>query len=137
MPHLSIWLIRAALIHLLLGFTIGALLLAHKGIPFAPMLWRLLPAHMEFLLLGWTLQLALGVAFWILPRFYTERPHAWLVWITLLLLNSGVLLVAVAPFVSTPWNLTLVGRLAEMGGVVTFVRHAWPRVKAIAFEGAS
>lgn len=137
MPRLSIWLIRAALIHLLLGFTIGALLLAHKGMPFSPQLWRLLPAHMEFLLLGWTLQLALGVAFWILPRFYTERPHAWLVWITLLLLNSGVLLVAIAPFVATAWPFTLVGRLAEVGGVVAFVLHAWPRVKAMTLEGAS
>lgn len=137
MPRLSIWLIRAALIHLLLGFTIGALLLAHKGVPFAPMLWRLLPAHMEFLLLGWTLQLALGVAFWILPRFYTERPRTWLVWITLVLLNSGVLLVAAAPFVATPWTLTLVGRLAEVGGVVTFILHAWPRVKAMALEGTA
>ncbi|MCB0080550.1 MAG: hypothetical protein KDE47_06455 [Caldilineaceae bacterium] len=137
MPRLSIWIIRAALTHLLLGFTIGALLLANKGFPFSPMLWRLLPAHMELLLLGWTLQLALGVAFWILPRFYTERPRAWLAWLTLLLLNSGVVLVALALFFPATWQLTLVGRLAEVGGVFAFVLHAWPRVKAMAFEPAT
>jgi hypothetical protein len=136
MPRLTIWMVRAALCHLLLGFTIGALLLAHKGIPFAGWLWRLLPAHREFLLLGWTLQLALAVAFWILPRFYTKRPRAWLAWVTLLLLNSGVLLVALAPLLPQPLNLTLWGRVAELGAVLTFALHAWPRVKAIAFEPA-
>ncbi|MEZ4614036.1 MAG: hypothetical protein R2867_00780 [Caldilineaceae bacterium] len=102
MPRLSIWLVRAALCHLFVGFTIGALLLAHKGIPFAPWLWRLLPAHMEFLLLGWTLQLAMGVAFWILPRFYTTRPRSWLVWLAWAALNSGVLLVALALYWPRP-----------------------------------
>lgn len=134
MPRLTVWMVRAALCHLLLGFTIGALLLAHKGIPFAPMLWRLLPAHMDFLLLGWTLQLALGVAFWILPRFGSRRPHAWLAWVTFLLLNSGVLLVALAPLVATSLHLALMGRLAEVGAVLSFALHSWPRVKAITLD---
>ncbi|HRW04708.1 MAG TPA: hypothetical protein P5121_06425 [Caldilineaceae bacterium] len=142
MPRLTIWMVRVALCHLFLGFTIGALLLAHKGIPFAPWLWRLLPAHMEFLLLGWTLQLAMGVAFWILPRFYTVRPRAWLAWSALILLNVGVMLVALAPLLPTPLlspivPLTLLGRGAEMMAVVAFALHAWPRVKAIALEGAN
>lgn len=132
MPRLSIWLVRCALIHLLLGFTIGALLLAHKGIPFAPWLWRLLPAHMEILLLGWTLQLAMGVAFWILPRFYTARPHTWLVWLALILLNCGVILVALSPFFSANVPVAALGRAAETAAVLAFACHAWPRVKAIA-----
>ena len=134
MPRLSIWLVRAALCHLLLGFTIGALLLAHKGIPFAPWLWRLLPAHMEILLLGWTLQLAMGVAYWILPRFYTARPRSWLVWLALLLLNGGIFLVAVAPLLDTVVPLALIGRAAELLAVIAFAIHTWPRVKAIALE---
>jgi hypothetical protein len=68
-PRLSCWFIRASLLYLAVGFTLGALLLVHKGIPLHPALWRMLPPHLECLLLGWTLQLALGVAFWILPRF--------------------------------------------------------------------
>ena len=68
MPHLSRLFMRAALVYLGFGFTLGALLLANKGIPFAPFVWGLLPAHIEFLLLGWFLQLAFGVAYWILPR---------------------------------------------------------------------
>ena len=63
MPRLSVWTIRAALVALGIGFLFGALMLANKGVPFDPSLWRLLPAHIELVLLGWTMQLALGVAF--------------------------------------------------------------------------
>lgn len=129
MPRLSMWMIRTALLHLLVGFTIGALMLANKGIPFSPFLWRLLPIHIEILLLGWTLQLAMGVAFWILPRFDTTRPRAGLAWTAYGLLNLGIGLVAVSVFwVSLP-ALLLGGRLVEAGAAVAFALHAWPRVK--------
>jgi cbb3-type cytochrome oxidase subunit 1 len=129
MPRLSVWMIRTALIHLLLGFTIGALLLANKGVLIDPFLWRLLPIHIEFLLLGWTLQLALGVAFWILPRFQNERPRSSLAWLAYILLNVGIGLVAISLiFVATPM-LVFYGRLAEVGAVAAFALHAWPRVK--------
>ena len=49
------------------------LLLWNKGVPISPYIWTLLPSHIEFLLIGWTVQLALGVAFWILPRWQTQR----------------------------------------------------------------
>src|SRR3972149_7028923 len=69
MPRLSRLAIRAALVYLLLGFTFGVLMLLNKGTPLASWAWRLLPAHVEFLLIGWTAQFILGVGFWILPRF--------------------------------------------------------------------
>jgi hypothetical protein len=122
-------MIRTALVHLLAGFTIGALLLANKGVPLHPMVWRLLPIHIELLLLGWTLQLALGVAFWILPRFGNARPRAGLAWVAYLLLNLGIGVVAASVFLVTVPALTFWGRLLEMGAVVTFALHAWPRVK--------
>lgn len=129
MPRLSIYLIRTALLHLLLGFTLGALLLANKGILIHPLIWRLLPIHIEILLLGWTVQLALGVAFWILPRFQNARPRAALAWAAYLLLNLGVALVTLSVFfLSTPL-LVFYGRLAEVGAVVAFALHAWPRIK--------
>jgi hypothetical protein len=55
MPRLSCWCLRASLLHLLVGFTLGALLLFHKGVPVHPAFWQLLPPHIECLLLGWTL----------------------------------------------------------------------------------
>lgn len=129
MPRLSIWMVRTALLHLLVGFTIGALMLANKGIPFYPPLWRLLPLHIELLLLGWTLQLAMGVAFWILPRFDTTRPRAGFAWAAYLLLNLGIGLVAASLFWVTLPVLLFGGRLAEVGAAVAFALHAWPRIK--------
>jgi len=132
MPRLSCWFIRAALLHLLLGFTLGSLLLWNKGLPLHPLIWRLLPAHMEFLLIGWTVQLALGVAFWILPRFGAVRTQAWLAWLAFGCINLGVWLVGVgAVWGVSPW-LTVSGRVFEAGAVVAFVLHIWPRIKPIA-----
>src|SRR6188768_3484649 len=41
MPRLSVWMIRTALIHLAIGFALGALLLAQRGMPLSPMIPRL------------------------------------------------------------------------------------------------
>ena len=43
MPRLSVWFVRCSFIHLFLGFTLGGLILANKGFPFAPWIWNLLP----------------------------------------------------------------------------------------------
>lgn len=129
MPRLSVWAIRIALLYLVLGFTIGALMLWHKGLPLHPVLWRLLPAHIEFLLFGWTVQLALGIAYWILPRFQSVRGNPVLVWLAIGLLNLGVWLVSVAPFMAAPGTASLYGRSAEIAAAVTFALHAWPRIK--------
>jgi heme/copper-type cytochrome/quinol oxidase subunit 1 len=133
MPRLSCWFTRAALLHLMGGFTLGALLLWHKGVPLHPQLWRLLPAHIEFLLLGWVLQLVLGVAYWILPRFQTTRRRPHLAWFAFIALNLGVWLVACAPFTGLlSDDLRLAGRVAEAAATVAFALHAWPRIKPAA-----
>jgi hypothetical protein len=130
MPRLSGWFIRAALIHLALGFTIGALMLANKGVRLHPAMLRLLPLHIEFLLMGWTMQLALGVAFWILPRFLVGRPRGneRIAWLAFGLLNSGVWLVALGSLLAAPAAFVLAGRLAEVGAAVAFGVHLWPRI---------
>ncbi len=130
MPRLSGWFIRAALVYLAVGFTLGAFLLANKGVPFAPGLWLVLPVHIEFLLMGWIVQLALGVAFWILPRFGQETPrgHERPVWLAFMLINLGIWMVAAGNMVGQPW-LTLMGRILETAGVAAFAAHAWPRIK--------
>lgn len=131
MPRLTIWMIRAALIYLLTGFTFGGLLLFHKGIPISAMLWSLLPAHIEFLLLGWTVQLVMGMAFWILPRFRRppRRGNTIFAWLAFGLLNLGVLVVGLGPLITTSPIATFAGRSAELAAALTFAAHAWPRVK--------
>jgi hypothetical protein len=133
MPRLSVWMVRLSLAHLAMGFTFGSLLLANKGIPFAPAVWSLLPAHMELLLVGWVVQLAMGVAFWILPRFGqgASRGDERLAWLAFGLLNLGVVLIAAQPVIRLAW-LPLAGRLAESGAALLFLLSQWRRVKPFA-----
>jgi hypothetical protein len=130
MPRLSIWFIRASLIYLFVGFLFGALILAEKGVSYYPSVWTLFPIHMEFLLIGWLIQLAMGVAFWIFPRFGMGLPHSRgnekLIWISFVLVNVGILTVALQHWF--PLGL-LIGRLCEVGGVISYAFGLWRRVK--------
>ncbi|HLF88002.1 MAG TPA: hypothetical protein VI451_03595 [Anaerolineales bacterium] len=132
MPKLSVWAVRAALLYLAAGFTFGALLLANKGVSFWPGSWRLFPAHIEFLTLGWTTQLALAVGFWIFPRFGRSRGNVTLAWVAFGLLNVGVLLVAAEGIFQTHPGLMFTGRTLEVAGAAAFLFHAWERIKPMA-----
>ncbi len=129
MPRLSVWTLRAALLYLLVGFTFGALMLANKGVPFWPRLWILLPVHVEFLLVGWMAQLALGMAFWILPRFPGgSRGREELALASIVLLNIGLLLAALQGFNAV---LLPLARLFQVGAGLLFALHAWPRIRPL------
>lgn len=130
MPPLSTYYVRLAFFHLACGFTIGALMLANKGVPFASWLWRLRPAHIELLILGWFVQFAFGVAFWITPRFWEEpvRGNVTGAWVALFLLNGGVWLVAIGTAMRWSSTWLLAGRLLEAAAAVAFGLHLWPRI---------
>lgn len=136
MPRLSQWIIRTAFIYLLLGLTIGALLLMHKGVPLHPALWAWLPAHIEFLLMGWVVQFTMGVAFWILPRYWKHprRPNEMCAKIAFILLNLGIWLVVAGTTFHAGRAALLAGRVVEMGAVIFFAFHAWKRT--LSREGA-
>lgn len=134
MPRLSVYFLRAALVHLGVGFTLGALMLSNKGVPFAPVLWRFIEAHVEFVFIGWTMQLAIGVALWILPRLSGEHKYGResLGWWALVLINAGVIAVALGRSLGAEAALlALAGRVAEMIAVVLFAVQIWPRVRAL------
>ncbi len=135
MPRLTKWAVRAAFIYLLLGFTVGGLLLSNKGVPFAPILWRLRAAHIEFLFAGWMVQLALGVAHWIVPRFRGGVfGRVRLAWLALALLNVGILIVACGPLAGLggPWRA--VGRGLQMAAALLYASYIWPRVRPLVAE---
>jgi hypothetical protein len=131
MPRLSVYFIRASLIYLLLGFTFGALILASKGLIIVPSIWILLPIHIEFDLIGWLVQLAMGVAFWILPRFSKDpiRGKERLSWSAFILINAGILLVVSDGLLETN-GLILIGRVFEVLALVLFAVGNWRRIKA-------
>ena len=130
MPALSRWFIRSSLVYLGLGVTLGSLLLANKGLDFYPLIWRSLPAHIEFLFLGWMVQVVLGVAYWILPRLAGEATHGneRLALLAFMLLNLGIwLIVAQSIFLSD--GLSLAGQICECLGAVLFLVAVWQRIK--------
>lgn len=138
MPRPSVWFVRTALVYLGVGATLGALVLWQKGTGTLPLAWRLRSAHLELALLGWTLQLAMGVAFWILPRLRVDgrptRGRERAVWWSYGLLNAGLLTVAAAGAdlgsgTVGPATAAAVGRWMEAAAVALFAWHAWPRVK--------
>jgi heme/copper-type cytochrome/quinol oxidase subunit 1 len=94
-------------------------------------MWQLLLPHFEFVLLGWTLQLAMGVAFWILSRYLQGPEHGReaIAWLAFVLFNGGVLLVGVSWRLRAPALIPLLGRIAEAGSAVAFGVHAWRRVR--------
>jgi hypothetical protein len=138
MPRLSQLMIRTALLWLAIGYSVGGLVLLNKGVPLLPWLWALRAAHIHILLVGWTVQLACGVAFWILPRLDARgaRGDERLVWGCYAALNGGVVLGALhdplaALAVWPGWDalLPFMGLLYALAAAL-FARHAWPRVVA-------
>lgn len=124
MPRASVWLIRTALLKLVAGFGIGAFLLTLKGLRRAAG-GALLPLHVELVTTGWLLNLALGMAYSILPKHAAgpERGRAGPVWLAWGLLNAAVLAAAVPA--ARP-----AAAAAQLGAVALFAAHMWPRVKA-------
>jgi len=131
MPRLSIWAVRLSLLYLLFGFTLGALMLANKGVPFAPWVWSLLPAHIDILLFGFVIQLAIGMAYWILPRYRGgSRGNETVLWITVGLLNLGIWTVTFIGLLNLPGQWLAIGRLLEGIAAALFAFQVWKRIRA-------
>jgi hypothetical protein len=125
--------IKTALVYLMLGTSLGGVLLLDKGLSAASELWELRPLHIEWLFLGWTLQLALGGATWIMPRPHQLKQRTGLGWISYGLINGGLGAVTLGHFLSTFGDETMpswwyvMAALAEVSGVVCFCIFIWPR----------
>lgn len=128
MPRLSVWFVRASFIYLVLGLFFGALILMEKGFALYALIWNLLPFHMEFLLIGWLIQLAMGVAFWIIPRFSrgASRGPEHLVWFSFAFLNAGILLTATQLWFP---SMLIIGRIAEVVAWILYIIGSWKRIK--------
>ncbi len=104
-------------------------MLSNKAIGFAPILWQLLPTHIEMLVIGWLVQLTFGVAYWILPRWQSGRRRSSLAVSAYFLLNVGILVNGCAHWFNGMSSINLIGRATELMAVLAFTLHAWPRVK--------
>jgi hypothetical protein len=128
-PRLIVWCLRAALLNLGAGFSLGAIMLATPVLHLPGDMLRFRLLHAELLLIGWMVQLALGVAYWILPRFRVgfNRGRSAPVWIAMLLLNGGVYAAGIGQAVGM-LAMAWAGRVGEGLAALIFATHLWLRV---------
>lgn len=138
MDRLSIVMVRSSLIWLLAGVVIGGLMLVDRGIPGDWRLW-MAPSHGHMLFVGWLVQFALGIAYWLMPRKRsTERPLGYRETPALagvVALNVGLVLRAVAePLERTGHgNALTLALLAgssalQVAAIALFAGQLWPRI---------
>jgi len=125
------WMLGFSLFYLVLGFTLGSLLLIHKGINLHPLLWNLRPVHIEITLWGFITQLAVGVGYGIFPRYRARRPrgnpaaHTVLV----ILINLGIVLTILGSWNFAPDWTPAVGAAAKAVGFGGFAVTLWTRMR--------
>jgi cbb3-type cytochrome oxidase subunit 1 len=138
-PLLSRCAVRASLLYLVAGTAFGALLLTQKALGWWPPVGRLRGFHAELLLFGWLAQLAMGVAYWILPRFREGPPRGNVraAVLGVAFLNAGIMAVAAGSLIGGRPSVAVAGRSLEVLGVAAFAVHAWPRVRSVASSGSA
>ena len=123
-------MIRMSLIYMIIGMILGAGMFAAKVYPAFAEFWLYQPLHIEFLLIGWTLQLFLGMAYWILPRNPMDpiRGPEWMIWFVLIILNLGIIVFSLSSVYSFG-SLDYIGRIFELLSFIVFVKLMWPRIR--------
>ncbi len=138
MDPVSVRMVRAALLWLALGVVLGGLMLADASVPGNWRAWYL-PTHGHILFVGWFLQFAVGIAYWLLPRKrsdelplgYNER----VTFFSFLILNSGLLIRVIAEpgpragyMTSLVDELLLVSAITHVVAIGIVVVQLWSRV---------
>ena len=140
MDRLSSVMLRAALVWLLAGFVIGATMLTDRALPGEWRLW-LAPGHAHMLFVGWFLQFAIGVAYWLLPRRRTPKRalgyREEVAVVAVAALNLGLLLRLVAEPAERTGRageatqaLLTASALLQVVAAMVFVAQLWPRAAA-------
>jgi hypothetical protein len=129
---------RAAVAWLMAGFVVGGLMLTDREVPGEWRRWAA-PTHGHILFVGWFLQFAIGIAYWLLPRKRpAERPLGYgerTGWAAVAALNLGLLLRVVAEPIeraghAADWTLGALAASAvlQVAAVAIFVAQLWPRL---------
>lgn len=97
MPPIARTFVKAAFFYFLVAFVLGALMMLDRWLAFSRWLKVVYLSQLHLLVVGWITQLAIGVAYWIFPRFLKQketRPRGSdaLAWAVLILLNVGLLM---------------------------------------------
>ena len=97
MPPIARTFVKAALVYFLAAFVLGALMMLDQWLGLGRWLRAVYLSQLHLLVVGWITQMAIGVAYWIFPRFRRQeaaqpRGSEMLGWGVFVCLNAGLLL---------------------------------------------
>jgi hypothetical protein len=97
MPPLARTFVKAAFVYFVAALLLGALMALNQWLGFSRWLRVVYTSQLHLLVVGWLTQLAIGVAYWILPRLRKDqdprrRGSHTLAWAVVVSLNVGLLL---------------------------------------------
>ncbi len=135
MPRLTRWMIKTALLYLVLALVTGILVSARSALGWDWVPVGITPAYFHLYMVGWVTLLIFGVVYWMFPKYTQAQPRGWpaLGWAIYGLLNAGLILRVIGESVNVPgrpwgWLLVLSAFMQWFAGV-GFVVNTWQRVK--------
>lgn len=137
MPPFTRLFVKTSLLYLAAAFIAGLLIALPPSLPLPTIVSGLTPVYFHLFMVGWVMQLIVGVAYWMFPKWskLLPRGHDVLALATYTLLNSGLLLRVLAEpaqrvsaWSGWGWLLALAALLQWLGGLA-FIANTWPRVK--------
>ena len=142
MPPIARNFVKAAFLYFLAAFFLGALMMLDRWLSFSRWLKVVYLSQLHLLMVGWITQLAIGVAYWIFPRFLKgqdPRPRGSdaLAWAVLICLNAGLLLRFIfEPFYlmgPKPWLAALMALSGVLQALAAFGFGwlIWGRIRAM------
>lgn len=121
---------RASLVWLALGVTLGVAMAAHPA-------WRVFrTAHLHLNLVGFVTMMIFGVAYYVIPRFFGQPLHSrrlaygqwWLSNVGLAGMVAGFMM---QPYAIPGWSALLVGGgVLQAAGAYVFVFNIWRTIGA-------
>jgi hypothetical protein len=121
-PPLARLTLGSALLCMVAGSALGALMLLSRATGELVWAWRLLPVHQALATRGWLTLLAMGGAYLYLPRQGRIRPREPAAWIAVGL--QHVVIVCVAAH-AIPY-----AQAAQLAAALAFAIHTWSRIKS-------
>ena len=130
MPAQSIWMIRSALLYLILSVSLGTIILIQKVINLHPFIWALLSSHYEMAIWGWIVQLAMGTAYWMFPKKLNDprRGPEWAGWLVFGYFNTGLILLVISTLFQSVTYAAAFGRGLILISIVIFAILMWQRI---------
>lgn len=134
MPTVTRIFIKTGILYFLLAILLAFL----AEIPALELQGLLLPVYWHMLMMGWIAQIIIGVAFWMFPRKYRDRPQRekWLTWLCYITLNLGLLLrFTTEPFLplftqsSGLAVMLVISAILQFLAVCFFIAEIWPRLQ--------